>query len=384
MNNISFKKFSKQKSGNMPEYNEDSLDIDNTATDFATFCVCDGSTESFFSSVWSKELSKGFKEYISHKRKKSSGDISNEDGNGNVDILGWEVWLQARADSWREQLSMRELSNIAKIIISRGKDIAYSTLHAISIEVTKDLDVYSFSSYCIGDSCLFQMRCNHNDIGGYDLIKRIPEMTHKDFNCYPELIGTRGGWPKLIHNTGSLLSDDILLLMTDALAEWFLCQFEKHREEKAWLKVLKINNIEELRQLFTEELEKGCLKNDDLTIVIISFVNKPNGESDLPSEILTKQENIPDDFIKDKSQFIDQSDTTDIEAVSESQTIQVECDLKDNRSIESSVSTESLCVPQEVSGNSFNYESEYRDDQFQKEIREPSEPYNHQPDSISG
>lgn len=285
MINISSICLSTQKIGNDPKDNEDHYHK-NEQLDCLTICVCDGSTESFFSSDWSKELAINFKDYINHAKFEQSQDNVLEDCKENA--IYWEKWLKARADSWESQLRKKELSYIAKIRIKEGNGIAYSTLLGISIEKSSSAnDSYCFTSYCIGDSCLIRLK--KDEKGEYELKQSMPIESHLDFDNRPNLIGSRKPWPELITKKEDIAKDETLLMMTDALAHWFLFQYKERKDKNSWKKLIDLKTEDELRKLFSEEHPEGNLKNDDLTIAIITFgseSSEQNSKGDESSEVL--------------------------------------------------------------------------------------------------
>ena len=276
---------STQKNGNLPEHNEDWI-CENKQQDTVTICVCDGSTESLFSNDWSKELANNFNDYVKDTRCEQTQNNITEDCKENVS--NWEKWLNARADSWESQLRRKKLSYIAKIRMKEGNGIAYSTLLGISIEKSSKVDVdYCFTSYHIGDSCL--IRLTKDEKGEYEVKQSMPIENHEDFNNRPNLIGSREPWPELIIKKDDIAKDETLLMMTDALAHWFLFQYNERKDKNSWKKLIDLKTDDELRKLFSEEHPERILKNDDLTIAIITFgpeSSKRNFKGDESSEVL--------------------------------------------------------------------------------------------------
>ena len=93
-----------------------------------------------------------------------------------------------------------------------------------------------------------------------------------DFGNQPGLIGSRGG-PAVepVHAVGTLRPGDRLLLLTDALAQWFLqTQEGGDQAVKGFSAVLCSDQPDEAFIAWIEQLrDKNGLRNDDVTLLAV-------------------------------------------------------------------------------------------------------------------
>ena len=73
------------------------------------------------------------------------------------------------------------------------------------------------------------------------------------------------------HGGGSVSVGDVFLLLTDALAEWFLKQFEV--DQHPWKDLQAIATAEQFASLMQELREATALRNDDVTLIVIECRN---------------------------------------------------------------------------------------------------------------
>ena len=125
----------------------------------------------------------------------------------------------------------------------------------------------TFRAHAVGDSCLFVVRAN-------TLRHVFPVARSDDFGTHPDLlsteVGTRGR-PTLPPFAGierSFDPGDRFLLMTDALAQWFLSEYEAGN--KPW-DVLPTDDAA-FRAWLKECRDGGRMKNDDVTLLTLSVV----------------------------------------------------------------------------------------------------------------
>jgi hypothetical protein len=223
------------KRGNRPEEYEDAFAGNPAACRFA---IADGASESAFAAEWARLLVEGYVQ--------TPGRVRD-----------WLAGLRAR---WHEQLSGRELPWYAEVKFEEG---AFSTVLGVTLGAPRSDRSRRWLAWAVGDSCLFQVRQD-------ELLVRFPLTYAEEFGNRPDLLCSRSRAGQKTRETlarGDWHPDDRLLLMTDALAQWFLQQAEAgHRpwkvvEERATAKTFA-GWVEELRDAKT-------LRNDDVTLVII-------------------------------------------------------------------------------------------------------------------
>lgn len=151
---------------------------------------------------------------------------------------------------------------------------AFSTLLGLLLEAggVKSSAGGRWTALAVGDTCLFQVR-------GAELITRFPIERSDEFGSHPLLICSNPDrnqviWEQTdwIEKTGQWKIDDIFLLMTDALADWFLNQVA--RGEQPWLTLTEVTERTQLlSSYFGEWIDEmrasKVMRNDDVTLLMI-------------------------------------------------------------------------------------------------------------------
>jgi len=76
-----------------------------------------------------------------------------------------------------------------------------------------------------------------------------------------------GVWDQVATVEGELQEKDRLLLMTDALAQWFLAEAEMGR--RPWAALAKVTTPEQFAAYIDCLRAGGALRNDDVTLVSV-------------------------------------------------------------------------------------------------------------------
>jgi hypothetical protein len=123
----------------------------------------------------------------------------------------------------------------------------------------------NWKAEAVGDSCLFHVRDDR-------LLKSFPLEKPEQFSHNPVLVTTNPDHNRLVcermqSKTGDCRAGDLFLLMTDALAKWFLQSCEK--KEKPWRIFREFVDESKFKQFVIEQREAGRLENDDTTLMVI-------------------------------------------------------------------------------------------------------------------
>ncbi len=239
------------KQGNTDEECEDSIFVKITETQKRKvrlrIAIADGATESSFAKEWSNLLTKSFDKFnlplkatlltkLPELRKKL------------------EVFLKDKQLPWYAQ--------------EKAENGAFSAFLGIRI----DLENHNYEALAIGDCCLFHVR---NEA----VIKHFPVKNSAEFGNNPYLISSKPNKNAdlenyIVEEKEDLNKGDILFLMSDALAHWFM----KYNEinEHPWKILLGFNgkNKEEKQKFnswLTERRASKEIKNDDVVLAIIEL-----------------------------------------------------------------------------------------------------------------
>ncbi len=237
------------KFGNSENENEDNILIPSKKElecDYISrFAISDGATESSFSKEWSDLLVCAYKDKLFDKEHLIET-------------------INSVSESWQTYINTKELPWYAQQKAEMG---AFATFLGLTIY----RDKYNFDVMAIGDCSLFQIRNNKS-------IFSFPISSSKDFNNSPNLLATNLKYQpdlkKVVrYDIGNLLSKDIIVIATDALAAWIFKEIEVNN--KPWNLLNSILSNKNYYANFNKWLKKRRtereIKNDDVTLIIINF-----------------------------------------------------------------------------------------------------------------
>jgi hypothetical protein len=223
------------KRGHRPEEYEDAFAGNPAAGRFA---IADGASESAFAADWARLLVEGYVRAPARGRE-------------------WLGLLRAR---WHDELSGREMPWYAEIKFEEG---AFATVLGVAFGTVRPEGSRRWHAWAIGDCCLFQLRQDR-------LLVSFPLTQVDEFGNRPDLLCSRsrpGHKTKETLARGDWHPDDRLLLMTDALAHWFLQ--EAAANHRPW-EIVEQRATEKTFAGWIEELRDAKrLRNDDVTLIII-------------------------------------------------------------------------------------------------------------------
>jgi hypothetical protein len=203
------------------------------------FCVADGASECSFSAAWARLLAEGFV-------------ARPPDGSTLRD------WLRPLQDEWARATKGRALPWYAE---EKARSGAFSSILGVCLEP----EDRCWRALAVGDSCLFGVRENK-------LAASFPLSRSAEFHSRPVLLSTadraNAGIAGAVRETEGLARPgDLLLLMTDALAAWFLAEAELGR--RPWALLDRIATQEEFAS-FVDLMRAGrSMRNDDVTLLKI-------------------------------------------------------------------------------------------------------------------
>ena len=247
----SVKVFWLPKHGNSAEEYEDA-----SAHSTHRFAVADGATESSFAERWAQSLVKGF--------------VNTPPDHIRNNKTPLEEWLQPLQKEWHTSIPWDRLPWYAEEKARTGAFTAF-----LGVEITpapsrfRIIDLFKrrkgtmWHAIAVGDSAFFHVRKD-------TLSKAFPFEKSEQFNSRPLLISSNPArnqpvWKGIQQAEGECKADDIFLLMTDALAAWFLKEHEAGR--KPWTELLALKTENDFNEFVQQLRTKSALRNDDTTLL---------------------------------------------------------------------------------------------------------------------
>ena len=233
------------KQGNGEDEYEDAWAV---APERGRYAVADGASESSFAGRWAQLLTEAF------LTAPQPPDLAE--------------WLAPPRRTWSAEVMGLELPWFAEMKREQG---AFATFLGLGVRPPTAERAGKWRALAVGDSCLIRVRRDGQ-------IRSFPIQKASDFGNQPRLLGSRGGPPPAPdHAAGTLAVGDRLLLMTDALAQWFLHAHESGgRPWEAAAAVLSAKEPDEAFAGWIEELRRRDeMRNDDVTLVSLEFGPEP-------------------------------------------------------------------------------------------------------------
>jgi hypothetical protein len=224
------------KSGFESSECEDFIGIDEQNLRFA---VADGATEAFDARTWAQRLA--------HNWVSSDAAITPE---------GFREWIASEGEALHSSWKQLTLPWYAEEKARNGSFAAF-----VGIELHLETDVPSWQVIALGDACFLHCR-------GGALLKSLPITTSSSFSNAPVLVASDAAIYKiseqsLVIDSGSCQNNDVLFLLSDAAAAWFIERFE----QRDFSDIFERNDNPALTEFFENERRTGRIRNDDVAIL---------------------------------------------------------------------------------------------------------------------
>ena len=221
---------------------EDFVAVDTQACRFA---VADGATEAFDARNWAERLAQ-------HWVQRDSTLTLDE----------FRQWVAAEGRELHDSWSGLNLSWYSEEKARAGSFAAF-----VGVELDLNSELPSWKAIALGDACLLHCR-------GGALIKGLPLSRSESFNTAPILVGSNSAlhetcMPSVVIDSGTCESGDVLWLMSDAVASWYLERLENG--DGCMQNLFDTKCDEELNRFFDDERMAGRIRNDDLAIIRIEI-----------------------------------------------------------------------------------------------------------------
>ncbi|MFB7717257.1 hypothetical protein [Nocardia sp. NPDC056100] len=236
--------------------------FDEIVTGPVALSVCDGATESVLAKDWAHILASTSTAKALADSKYFELERAFEDFAADV-VSRWDPWVAiyssnraaaGRPLKWYEQAKLQGST--------------FSTLLTVLITPTK-LSEWRWQAAALGDSCIFHIRDNLP-------LTKFPVQSLEEFGTNPDLFGSRNHDTALLaertrYIEGVCVSGDRLLLMSDALAAWFLAADDP---SSALSELLEFGGPYDATK-FSDWLDtlraRHELRNDDVALIRIDF-----------------------------------------------------------------------------------------------------------------
>jgi hypothetical protein len=212
------------------------------------FCIADGATEAFDSRRWARLLTK-------HWVFSGRSLLTREQ-------LG--SWLCALGDRFQAHWRNKKLSWYAEEKARTGAFAAF-----LGVEFFESANGFCWQAVALGDSCLIHLR---ND----QLQCSFPVSEPSQFGYHPILVPSDAGRQEaaldhVVIKDGRASIGDVFLLLSDAIAAWYLGALESSADSAAAFNAaLERGDSQQLQALITECRTGGSLRNDDVAAIRIA------------------------------------------------------------------------------------------------------------------
>lgn len=259
--------FTLAKDPEHPEEFQDACRIDPAA---GVAAVADGVASAIFSGQWAELLVAAV-----------VAGVPEPD-----DRPAFAQWLQARRKEWSEAIDVGGLAWFQKAKLPLG---AFSTLLWLRLQENEDREQpYRLRGFAIGDTCLFHVRDGQ-------VLCTFPVKEAAEFEADPLVLGSvdlkRDHLLKFAAIDEPCRCGDLLVLCTDAVAEWGLRQSESGSIPD-WGSCWDLSEAEWCEQIETIR-QQGEMRYDDATLVLLRVGGEEHELGQQLSETLGQQLSSP-------------------------------------------------------------------------------------------
>ena len=221
---------------------EDAIAVD---TENCRFAVADGATEAFDARNWAQRLA----QHWVHNQCASTLEAFRE-------------WVAAEGRELRDSWNGLSLSWYSE---EKARTGSFAAL--VGVELDLQTEAPSWKAIALGDACLLHSRQGM-------LLKSLPLSSSGSFNSAPVLVASdssmhEASMKSVVIDSGTCESGDVLWLLSDGVASWYLERFEK--DEFRASDFFKAKRDDELQRFFDDERLAGRMRNDDVAVLRIEI-----------------------------------------------------------------------------------------------------------------
>jgi len=249
--------FQLAKDDEHPEENQDACHAD---AEHGIAAIADGVASGIFARQWARIL--------------TEATVAETPDPGDKEAFG--AWLARRREAWQREIDVSGLAWFQKPKLREG---AFSTLLWVEIlpideSDRQPQDPWRLRVFAVGDSCLFHVR-------GQQLLRTFPIETAEELEADPVVVGSvdlnRDELVQFKSFDALCRPGDLLVLCTDAIAEWALRQAEAG-DPPAWEDYWNKTEEEWQQEVATLRSERH-MRYDDATLLLLRVgdgVTAPN------------------------------------------------------------------------------------------------------------
>jgi hypothetical protein len=234
------------KSGHQLSECEDAIGINVPARRFA---IADGATEAFDSQSWARLLAHDWV----------------RPGPADQTLDEFRAWVAKQGQSLHDSWNGLQLSWYAEEKARTGSFAAF-----VGVQFDVAGDALCWTAIALGDSCLIHCR-------GNAVVTALPVSHYENFNATPPLVPShpamqKTALEKVVVDCGMVEQGDVLLLLSDAVAAWYLMLVEKDEPARRHFEHLLTTMQEsELELLFEKDRLDGKIKDDDIAVIRVEI-----------------------------------------------------------------------------------------------------------------
>ena len=215
---------------------EDVIGIDEESCRFA---VADGATEAFDARNWAQRLAESWVH--------SDSALTSET---------FHEWVAREGLALHSSWNQLTMPWYAEEKARKGSFAAF-----VGVELDLMSDAPSWKAIALGDACLLHCRDGA-------LLKSFPISKSASFNSAPLLVASdpviyKGSADSLTIDSGQCQNNDILFLVSDAAAAWYLECFEQND----FSDIFRDNSEPDAAKFFENERHAGRIRNDDIAVI---------------------------------------------------------------------------------------------------------------------
>lgn len=209
------------------------------------FAVADGATEAFDARNWAERLA---------QRWVQTGST--------LTAQEFRKWVTAQGRELRDSWEGLSLSWYSEEKARTGSFAAF-----VGLEIDLRSKSPAWKAIALGDACMVHSRSGV-------LLKSFPLSRSESFNATPVLVASdsslhESAMQSLVVESGSCEGGDVLLLLSDAIASWYLQRLEQRDLDPDTF--LRTTENEKLNRFFDDQRSTGKMRNDDLAVVRIEI-----------------------------------------------------------------------------------------------------------------